>query len=45
MADGNSGTVASLLREHPRVLGVLFALLVALSQVGSAAGAIVGVID
>lgn len=45
MADGNDGTVASVLREHPRLLGVLFAALLALSQVGSAAGAMVGVID
>ena len=45
MADDNSSTVASVLREHPRLLSMLFVALLALSQVGSAAGAMVGVID
>jgi hypothetical protein len=39
MSDGNSNALASFLKEHPRLTGVLFAALVALTQAGNAAAA------
>ncbi|SNZ06274.1 hypothetical protein SAMN06269185_1111 [Natronoarchaeum philippinense] len=45
MSNGNSGTVAAFLKDHPRLAGVLFAALVALTQIGSASAAMAGTID
>jgi len=45
MSDGNSNQMASFLKNHPRLAGVLFAALVALTQVGSASAAIAVTID
>lgn len=45
MSDDNGSQIASFLKNHPRLAGVLFAALVALTQVGSAAAAMGGTID
>ena len=45
MADSNNGKMESFLREHPRMIGVLFTILLALSQVGGAAAAMAQTID
>jgi len=45
MSDGNSTQMASFLKNHPRLAGVLFAALLALTQVGSASAAIAVTID
>lgn len=36
---GSESTISSYLAEHPRMIGVLFMLLLVLTQAGSAAGA------
>lgn len=45
MSDGNTNAIASLLSDHPRLAGVLFAALLALTQVGNAAAAAAATID
>jgi len=45
MSDNDSSKMASFLKNHPRLSGVLFAALVALTQVGSASAAIGLTID
>ena len=45
MADSNHGKMESFLREHPRMIGVTFTILLALSQVGGAAAAAARTID
>lgn len=45
MSNDNGSQMASFLKNHPRLAGVLFAALVALTQVGSASAAIAMTID
>lgn len=45
MANDNGSKMASFLKNHPRLAGILFAALVALTQVGSAAAAVGMTID
>ncbi len=45
MADSNNGKMESFLRAHPRMIGVLFTILLALSQIGGAAAAAARTID
>lgn len=45
MADSDSGKTATFLKNHPRMIGVLFTMMLALSQVGGAAAAWAKTID
>ena len=45
MSDGNGDSIKRLLDNHPRLAGVLFAALLALTQVGNAAAACAATID
>jgi hypothetical protein len=42
MSETDSGTIASYLKENPRMMGALFTLVLLLSQAGSVAGAAAG---
>jgi hypothetical protein len=37
MSENDSGTIASYLKENPRMMGVLFSLMLLLSQAGNVA--------
>ncbi|MFC7114920.1 hypothetical protein ACFQH2_08050 [Natronoarchaeum sp. GCM10025703] len=45
MEDNNSGKMEAFLKNHPRMIGALFTILLALSQVGGAAAAMAHTID
>lgn len=45
MSDNNDGKMESFLKDHPRMIGVLFTMLLALSQVGGALAAAGKTID
>jgi|AntDeeMinimDraft_4_1070355.scaffolds.fasta_scaffold00161_1 hypothetical protein len=45
MTDDTSGKMEAFLKNHPRMIGALFTILLALSQVGGAAAAAAHTID
>jgi hypothetical protein len=42
MSEDDSATVTELLKEHPKLVGMLFAVTIAISQAGAAAASTAG---